>query len=279
MKRLKNTRETVLKASRDYYAHRAFYEDLFVQRQRRFIEATKRQVNFLEYAFGADATRPIKKVLDVACGSGRHVFGLAKRGYECTGLDYTPERIQTARVRAKREGLSVKLLQGDATQLNYENEFDAVLALYLLFLLPNDDDVLKCLRLIQRALRSGGIMVCNIGNPFYKGKNWFSLNSVYEGLRVIEDRAPSLHSTEVVRLRDFDPMYGVAWWQETSIIEASDGTHVFRDRERLRLFTYWDIVHYLQVAGFKEIKCYPDWTTNPPKKPKAETLVFVSRKE
>jgi hypothetical protein len=72
---------------------------------------------------------------------------------------------------------------------------------------------------------------------------------------------------------------GYYWWQETSIIEAPDGIHIFRDRERLRLFTYWDIVHYLQSAGFKEVKCYPDWKTNPSKKPKAETLIFVSRKD
>ena len=122
-------------------------------------------------------------------------------------------------------------------------------------------------------------MVCNVGNPFYKGKDWFSLNAINEGLGVIEDRAPELRSTEVAVLRDFDPMYGVAWWQETSFIEDSDGIHVFRDRERLRLFTYWDIVHYLQITGFKEIKCYPDWKTSLPKKPKAEWLVFVARKD
>jgi SAM-dependent methyltransferase len=278
MKHLENARKTVLKASRAYYAHRAYYEDLLVQRQRRFVETTKRELSFLEHAFRADATRPIREVLDVACGSGRHVFGLAKRGYKCTGLDYTPERVQIAKDRAEREGVAVKLLQGDATRLDYENEFDAVLALYILFLLPNDDDVLKCLSQINRALRTGGIMICNVGNPFYKGKHWFSLETIYEGLRVVEDRAPGIHSTEVVRLRDFDPMHGVAWWQETSTIEASDGIHIFRDQERLRLFTYWDILHYLQAAGFKEIKCYPDWKTEPPKKPKAETLVFVSRK-
>jgi SAM-dependent methyltransferase len=276
---LENIRETVLKASRAYYAHRAYYEDLLVQRQRRFAEATKRELDFLEHAFSAHGTRPIREVLDVACGSGRHVFGLAKRGYECTGLDYTPERIQIAKERAKREGVSVELLQGDATRLDYENEFDAVLALYILFLLPNNDDVLKTLGCGYRALRKGGILVCNVGNPFYAGKGWFSLQTIYKGLKVVEDRVPGIHSTEVIRLRDFDPMYGVAWWQETSIIEAPDGVHIFRDRERLRLFTYWDILHYLQVAGFKDIKCYPDWKTNPPKKPKAETLVFVSRKD
>jgi hypothetical protein len=55
--------------------------------------------------------------------------------------------------------------------------------------------------------------------------------------------------------------------------------HIFRERERLRLLTYWEILYYLQAAGFKEIKCYPDWKTKPPKKPKAEMLIFVSRKD
>jgi len=279
MKHLKNTRQTVLKASRAYYTNRAYYEDLLAQRQRRIAVLNKRELDFLEHAFSAHATHPVSDVLDVACGSGRHVFELAKRGYECTGLDYTPERIQIARERAKREGLSVKLLQGDATRLSYDNEFDAALALYVLFLLPNDDDVLKCLSLINCALRPGGILVCNIGNPFYNGKQWFSLKAIHEGLHITEDRAPGIHGTEIARIREFDPMHGVAWWQETSIIEAPDGTHVFRDRQRLRLFTYWDIIHYLQVAGFKEIKCYPDWEINSRNKPKAEKLVFVSRKD
>jgi SAM-dependent methyltransferase len=207
------------------------------------------------------------------------LFGLAERGYKCTGLDYTPERVQTAKDRAKREGIPVKVLQGDATQLKYEKGFDAVLALYILFLLPNDDDVLKCLSRIYRALRRGGILVCNVGNPFCRGNQWFSLKAIYEGSHVIESRAPGIRSIEIVRLRDFDPLQGVAWWQETSIIEASDGIHVFPDKERLRLFTYWDILHYLQAVGFKEIKCYLDWKTIAPKKPKAEMLIFVSRKD
>jgi SAM-dependent methyltransferase len=274
-----NARESVLKASRDYYAHRAYYEDLLARRQRRSVETTKRELNFLEHAFHADATRPIKEVLDIACGNGPHIIGLASRGYKCTGLDYTPERIQIAKDRAKHEGVSVKLLQGDATRLKYENEFDAVLALYILFLLPNDDDVLKCLGQIHRALRKGGMLICNIGNPFYAGKHWFSLQAVYKGLNVIEERAPGIRITEICRLRDFDPMHGVAWWDETNIIEAPDGTHIFPDRERLRLFTYWDILHYLQASGFKEIKCYTNWKTKPLQNRKAETLIFVARKD
>jgi len=276
MKSLKTTRETILKSSRSYYSRRAYYWNLLDER---LPERYKRELDFIEHAFSTNATRPIAKVLDIACGNGRHLLRLAKSGYKCTGLDYTPENIQIAKENAKREGVSIKLMQGDSTKLDYEDEFDAVLAINVLHLLPNDDDVQKCLSLIHRALRSGGILVCNIGNPFRQGKGWYSLKMIFEGLIIQEERTSDMHVMEIARLVDFDPMYGMAWWQETSIIESPDGIHVFRDREHLRLFTYWDILHYIQVAGFKEIKCYPDWLINPPKKPKAARLVFVSRKD
>lgn len=76
----------------------------------------------------------------------------------------------------------------------------------------------------------------------------------------------------------FDPVLGVGWVHEAGIIESFDGVHVFRDRERFRLFTYWDMVRYLEDSNFKDVRCYPDWKIKPDKKPQAEQLVFVARK-
>jgi len=273
MTQLEDARKAVLKASRSYYTHLGHYEE-----RTHSEETNKRELDFLEFAFRTYATHRVRHVFDVACGSGRHILGLAKRGYECIGQDYTPEQVKTAQVKAKHEGLSVKLIQGDATKLRYENEFDAVLAIRILFLLPDDESVLTCLHQIHRSLKSGGILVCNIANPFYDGENWFSLKSVQKGYYFNEVRVPNMRYTSVDQVRDFDPIHGIAWWQETHIIEAPDGTHVFREQERLRLFTYWDILHHLQAVGFREIKCYPDWKIKPPKKPKAEWLVFISRR-
>ena len=274
MARLENARKTVLDASRSYYTHLGYYEE------RTYAKTTnRRELDFLEFAFRTHATHKVRDVLDVACGSGRHVLGLAHRGYRCTGQDYTPEQVQTAKARAKREGVSMKLLQGDATKLKYESKFDAVLAIRVLFLLPDDDSVLTCMRQIHRALKSGGVMVCNIANPFYDGENWFSLKSIYRGHYFGEAIVPGMRSFSIDRVEDFDPIQGVALWNETHVIEVPDGVHIFREHEHLRLLTYWDILHYLQAAGFKEIKCYPDWKIKPPRKPKAEWLVFVSRKD
>ncbi len=274
MDRLKNARDAVLKASRAYYAHLGYYEEL----AERNAAETKRELDFLEFAFSTHATHPVRDVLDIACGSGRHVLGLARRGYRCTGQDYTPEQVQMAKARAKRERLKVKLLQGDATKLKYKDEFDAVYALYVLFLLPDDDSVLTCLKQIYCALRSGGIMICNVSNPFHQGEDWFSLKTIHSGHYSNETSIPRLRYTSIDRVKDFDPLHGVVWWQEMHVIEEPHGVKVFRDNERVRLFTYWDILHYLQAAGFGDIKCYPDWNTKPPKKPKADWLVFVARK-
>lgn len=93
-------------------ANLTYYEDLLAQREPRAVEATKRELDFLEFAFRTHATHRVRDVLDVACGNGRHILGLAHRGHQCVGQDYTPEQVQIAQARAKREGVSVKLLQG-----------------------------------------------------------------------------------------------------------------------------------------------------------------------
>ena len=269
-------REAVLKSSRSYYANRAFYYDLLAQRKDRD-PATNKELDFLERVFKNQATRSVRRVLDVACGGGRHVVGLARRGYECVGQDLTPDRVAMARARAKRSGLSLPLSQGDATRLPYTSEFDAVLALYILFLLPSDDDVAKCLRQAHNSLRRGGLFVCNVFNPFSSGPR--SLGRLIQRQRqVVKSRAPGIRMTEISQFQDIDPMHGWGWLSESIVIEAPDGPHAFRDRERLRFFTYSDIIRMLEDAGFREPACYPDWMISPRRRPKAKWLVFTARK-
>lgn len=277
MAHAKTDRDSVLKASRSYYAHRAYYGDLLSQHLSRLKQTTKHELDFLEHAFRTNTSRPIHDVLDVACGGGRHIVGLTHRGYKCTGQDYTPERVEIAKARAKREGASVTIRQGDATRLKYQNKFDAVLALNILFLLPDDEDVQKCLGGIHRALRQGGVLICNIFNPFYTEKGEFS-DLLFRESHVGETRAPGIHYISIDRLESFDRVHGVAWTRATSIIDAADGKHIFQDKERIRLLTYWDLLHYLRTAGFTKIECYPDMKAKPPKNPKAEELAFVARK-
>jgi hypothetical protein len=130
---------------------------------------------------------------------------------------------------------------------------------------------------IGKVLSRGGVLVCNIDNPFTTGKGWLA-ELRKTGNYVSESRARGIRMTEIQKLRDFDPVRGAAWIEETTLVEAPDGKHVFRDKERVRFFTYWDIFHYLRKAGFEAIFHYPDWKKDSKKESKAEELVFVARK-
>jgi 2-polyprenyl-3-methyl-5-hydroxy-6-metoxy-1,4-benzoquinol methylase len=271
----KEGREAVLKHSRSYYAKRAHYYDLIAQRTR-VDKETKRDLDFVEAAFKAHATRTVRRILDVACGGGRHIVGLAGRGYECTGSDYAVERVEAARARAKRAGVKVILRQGDATKLPKEDKYDAVLALYILFLLPSDEDIKRCLQGIREVLSPGGVLICNTYNPFTKSKEDL-MGFVDRGTSVIENHAQGIRMTEVDRLKDYDPVKGVIWADEVSFVEAPDGNHVFRDQERYRLLTFWDVERYLKDAGFKEVVPYADWKVKQKGRPKAEQIVFIAR--
>ena len=49
-------------------------------------------------------------VLDLGCGTGSMTLELAKRGYDMTGIDYSPEMLDIARGRGEECGLSDKML-------------------------------------------------------------------------------------------------------------------------------------------------------------------------
>jgi len=273
----KDDRDTVLRSSQLYYSRRARYDDLIAQRQHDKSKRTFRELNFLQWAFKRHSKRPVRRVLDVACGGGRHIVGLAQKGFICTGQDFSKERVEVTRARAQRASARVKVGQGDATKLTYSGRFDSVLALYLLFLLPSDDDVLACLRGAHKALRPGGLLVCNIFNPFSRSPNEL-VEIVRSGRSTSERHARGVRVTEIAELERFDAVLGVGWASETAIAEAPDGVHVFRDREQFRLLTYWDMARYFRDSKFREVYCYPDWLKKPPRTPRAEQLVFIARK-
>ena len=66
--------------------------------------------DFIEEIVKKEGRGTTELVLDLGCGTGSMTLELAKRGYDMTGVDYSPEMLDTARERADREGLSDKML-------------------------------------------------------------------------------------------------------------------------------------------------------------------------
>lgn len=72
---------------------------------------------------------PGSAVLDVATGTGHVALAAARRFCVATGVDYVPALIETARDRARAEGLDVTFEVGDAEDLAFADaSFDYVLS-------------------------------------------------------------------------------------------------------------------------------------------------------
>ena len=69
------------------------------------------------------------RVLDVPCGSGRHVLELAARGHRATGVDLSEEALGHARAAAAAAGLDVALVHGDMRDPLPAGPYDLALCL------------------------------------------------------------------------------------------------------------------------------------------------------
>jgi D-alanine-D-alanine ligase len=114
-------------------------------------------------------------ILDLCCGQGRHSIEFAGRGFaNVYGLDRSHYLITRARTIARKAGLNVKLKEGDARKLPYQNDFfDAVTILGNSFgyFESKQDDVLV-LKEVLRVLKSGGKLLIDITDGDYMRSNF-----------------------------------------------------------------------------------------------------------
>jgi 2-polyprenyl-3-methyl-5-hydroxy-6-metoxy-1,4-benzoquinol methylase len=95
---------------------------------------------------------PGLRVLDAACGSGNAVIPAARTRASVTGVDLVGAALETASVRAAREGLVVSLDQGNVERLPYpDGAFDVVLSLFGVMFAARPDRVLGELARVTRA--------------------------------------------------------------------------------------------------------------------------------
>ena len=133
----------------------AFFDDDYLKLYGpRLTEArTLAEVEFIERELGVERGA---RLLDLACGAGRHAIGMAKRGHRVTGFDFNAGYLELAARAAREAGAQVTWVRGDMRDFRFDERFDAVYSYFTSFGYYSDDENEQVLANVAAALAPGG---------------------------------------------------------------------------------------------------------------------------
>ena len=105
-----------------------------------------------------------RRVLEVGCGTGNVSLELARRGARVVGLDISGPMLAAAEHKARRQGLALTLIRGQADALPFPKAvFEGVISFLALDFIP---DRAGAVREMVRVLRPGGFLVVSMLNRY-----------------------------------------------------------------------------------------------------------------
>lgn len=112
------------------------------------------------------------RVMDIACGAGRHALEFARLGFTTTANDLSPFLLECTRSQAARENISIECTRQDMRHISVENTYDLVVQLFSSFgYFKTKKEDLQVLRNVHRALKKDGRYILDLINPVYLKKN------------------------------------------------------------------------------------------------------------
>lgn len=183
---------------------------------------------------------PGARVLDLCCGFGRHSLELARRGYEVTGLDASPDLLRHARESAQAEKLDVTWIEADMRHIPAPSRpYEAVVNLFSAFGFFDDDrEEARVAQAVARVLAPGGGALVETVNREIMLRQWMPLR-----WREKPD------GTLLLDRLNFDSETGTLHTRE--IIVHPDGRRD-EDRHRLRLWAFTELAALLRGAGLAD---------------------------
>jgi SAM-dependent methyltransferase len=208
-----------------------------------------KEASFIDQLLREQSACRRTRLLDVACGTGRHAFEFEKLGYGVTAVDYSDDLLSQARQSARARGSAVHFARADMRTLDLGPErFDAATCLFdSIGYVQTNDAVTDTFRGIHRYLSDDGIFVLEY---------WHApaMLNHYEPCRVGRWTIPlgSLVRTAESRLDLPKQLCHVAY---TLYLLRADGTYsVHSETQSNRFFLPQEMRALLSNGGFKVVK-------------------------
>lgn len=241
--------------SNQWYAHwfdSSFYHVLYAQRNHSEAEA------FVGALMGYLSPAPSSRILDLACGKGRHSRAMHARGYNVTGVDLSPQSIRLA----QQDGANgLQFAVHDMREVYAPQAFDLVVSLFTSFGYFDDpaDDV-RVITSVAESLAPNGRFVLDFLNAHQV------INQLVPE-EVVEREGTTFHINRSVQ--DGKIVKTISFQADGRQREYSEQVRAYNKEELTQLFT---------EAGFTVLDVLGNYQLEPYQALHSDRLILVAER-
>lgn len=198
------------------------------------------------------------RILDIACGRGRHAIYLQKKGFDVTGIDLSEQSIKYAK---QFESKQLHFFVHDMRKLGYINYYDVALNLFTSFgYFETEKEHISALKSFRKSIKEDGCVVID----------YFNTQKIIKHLTHRE--------TKTVEGIDFHIHKYVS---EGKIIKNIDFEHKakhFAFEERVQAFSKADFEKMLEKSGLKIVATFGSYSLQEYDETQSDRLILVCKK-
>lgn len=204
----------------------------------------QRQVDFIE------SLRFIKelpkKILDLGCGTGNHLYLFSQDGYTGVGIDLREDMLECARRKIPQS--QITFVQQNMLDFSFNNEFGVVSCLFTaLNYLPTREDSRKVMKKSLEHLVPGGFMIIDTRYAIHQPK----------GVKIKKNPngIVEIGTWELDKANPENTVYRVLLAKE-----GNEEHSFFKfDEQKLNFMNPYSIASDLREVGFRNVEIYEDF--------------------
>ncbi|WP_219223128.1 class I SAM-dependent methyltransferase [Pedobacter antarcticus] len=198
------------------------------------------------------------RILDIACGRGRHAVYLNKKGFDVTGIDLSEQSIRYAR---QFEQKHLHFYVHDMRKLGYINYYDIALNLFTSFgYFDTEKDHVNALKSFRKSIKEDGTLVLD----------YFNTKKIISNLTHRESK--TLEGIE------FDIHKFVADGKIIKQINFEHKQKNFAFEERVQAFLLPDFERMMEKSGLKITETFGSYNLEPFDEIKSDRLILLCKK-
>ena len=198
------------------------------------------------------------RVLDLACGRGRHAVHLQQSGVDVVGVDLSPENIAYAQ-RFATTGLEFHV--HDMRAIFEKEGFDLVFNLFTSFgYFESYIENFQVIEAVHSSLRSGGLFVLDFLNPLRAN---------------LEKEVTEELILEKCTFRISKRIEEGTFVKHINVIDENE---TFDFEERVKAFDVWHLSTMLENAGFVVQNVFGNYALEPFVGPVSERTILIGKK-